>query len=145
MNVYSPRSERKLLTCQEPLIRVFRRVLPIRDHTVLWGARTVDQQWDMIESHASHLDDPLDSKHVVDPGLRSASAAIDVAPYFPNPPHIRWRDHGAFRVLAGVVFAMAALEGVELRWGGDWDRDWSTVDQGFNDLGHFELVYEEDR
>ncbi len=28
---------------------------------------------------------------------------------------------------------------IEIRWGGDWDRDGDTTDQTFNDLVHWEL------
>jgi peptidoglycan L-alanyl-D-glutamate endopeptidase CwlK len=42
-------------------------------------------------------------------------------------------------ILAGVVFACASELGMEIRWGGDWDRDGDIRDNKFNDLYHFEL------
>ncbi len=37
------------------------------------------------------------------------------------------------------MLAAAHDLGIELRWGGDWDRDAEFDDQTFNDLPHFEL------
>ena len=30
--------------------------------------------------------------------------------------------------------------GIDLRWGGDWDRDTEVRDNTFDDLVHFEIV-----
>lgn len=43
-----------------------------------------------------------------------------------------------FCVMAGVVLATAAREGITIRWGGDWDGDGDRLDQKFDDLAHFE-------
>lgn len=45
-----------------------------------------------------------------------------------------------FHRMAGVILNAANVEGVRLRWGGDWDSDGDTTDQRFNDLGHFEEI-----
>ena len=37
------------------------------------------------------------------------------------------------------VIGLAAGIDVNLRWGGDWDRDFDLKDQRFNDYPHFEL------
>ena len=43
--------------------------------------------------------------------------------------------------LAGLIMALAAVNRVHLRWGGDWDEDGEPItDQTFNDLVHFEIV-----
>lgn len=95
----------------------------------------------MMEMGASHVERPEDSKHVVGPGIRETSHAVDIAPWHSSRPYIRWNDKRAFAVLWGVVLASAHAENVRLRWGGDWDMDRSYVDQGFMDLGHIELEF----
>jgi hypothetical protein len=42
--------------------------------------------------------------------------------------------------LAQTLMVIAKRKGIELRWGGDWDRDGDRFDQSFNDLPHVELV-----
>jgi hypothetical protein len=70
------------------------------------------------------------------------SRAIDAAPYYVEEPHIRWGKESLTRYyyFAGVVKGIAIGLHIELRWGGDWDRDTLVLDQKFNDLSHFELV-----
>ena len=41
------------------------------------------------------------------------------------------------------MVATALGMGIKLRWGGDWDGDWQTRDNTFDDLPHFELAAEE--
>jgi hypothetical protein len=43
-------------------------------------------------------------------------------------------------LFAGFVIGTAALMGISIRWGGDWDRDTYTKDNSFDDLVHFELI-----
>ena len=44
-------------------------------------------------------------------------------------------------LLAGFILCIAAQKGIKLRWGGDWDNDFDTRDEGrFRDLPHFELL-----
>jgi peptidoglycan L-alanyl-D-glutamate endopeptidase CwlK len=132
------------MTCQRPLRIVFNEVLQIQNITIIFGARTIDEQLEMIRRGTTRLRSPYRSRHVVAPDIRHKSAAIDVAPWWPDKPHVHWDDHGAFSVLAGVAKAVASRHGVGIRWGGDWDRDGRTVDNRFNDLGHFELIEEVD-
>lgn len=65
------------------------------------------------------------------------SLAVDLAPYVNGD--IAWDDTHLFSVIAGVMFAAAAVQKQIIRWGGDWDMDASTTDQTFMDWGHFEL------
>jgi peptidoglycan L-alanyl-D-glutamate endopeptidase CwlK len=64
------------------------------------------------------------------------SDAADIAPWVNGS--IPWDDSRYWYTLAGVVMAAAAVEGVELRAGYDWDGDTDVTDQSFHDLGHFE-------
>lgn len=144
MPAFGRRSEQNLRFVDPRLLRVARQAIEIYNFTVLEGARTEERQRYLISIGASALKDPTRSKHVIpgwdgrgDPAF--TAKAIDVAPWHSVPPRIRWKDHAAFHVLAGVMLACAHREGVCLRWGGDWDGDGDTLDQTFNDLGHFEL------
>ena len=64
--------------------------------------------------------------------------AMDLVPYINrkssyNPLHCC--------VLAGIVLTVSKIEGVKLRWGGNWDMDYEPItDQDFQDLVHFEEV-----
>ena len=78
-----------------------------------------------------------DSKHNKDPAL-----AFDLAPWIPGRG-IPWNDRASFCYLAGRIMGEADRQGVELTWGGDWDKDGYIVTQDVNesffDAGHFEI------
>ena len=42
--------------------------------------------------------------------------------------------------MAGLVLGIAAVFGIKIRWGGDWDSDNDLNDQKFMDLAHFEEI-----
>ena len=93
------------------------------------GHRNQEDQEEMYEQGRSQLRYPK-SKHNSLP-----SKAVDVAPY-----PIDWNDRERFTLFAGFVLGTAETMGVKLRWGGDWNRNWETADNSFDDLVHFELV-----
>ncbi len=61
----------------------------------------------------------------------------DVTPY-----PIVWDDRERQTLFAGYVLATAKAMGIDLRWGGDWNRDTEVRDNSFDDLVHFEIVGE---
>ncbi len=126
---YSNRSAIKLAECDERLQWVFNEVIDTFDHTVLVGHRNQSDQEEMYETGRSQLQWP-NSNHNKIP-----SRAIDVIPY-----PIDWNDRERITLFAGFVLGTAQAMGFKLRWGGDWDRDWKTADNTFDDLVHFELV-----
>lgn len=137
------RSIARLETCDPDLVRVIRRaeqISPI-DFTILAGLRSDEEQRFLYAQGrtlpgkiVTHVDGVNKrSKHQANP--QGLSDAIDVAPW-----PIDWDDEKRFILLAGVILAAAKLEGVEVRWGGDWDRDGDMNDHRFVDLPHFELV-----
>lgn len=100
------------------------------DFTVIWGHRGQHDQERMFSEGTSkaHFGE---SPHNTVP-----SNAFDVAPW-----PIDWDNINRFRVLAGYILGVADAMGVPLRWGGDWDRDFSELDErGLRDFGHFELT-----
>lgn len=128
MPQFSEASRNKLLTCDQRLVRVCEAVIKVYDFTVLEGHRSVDRQDELFRTGKSKKRGG-ESKHNRDPSL-----AVDLVPY-----PIDWDDSKRFFLLAGMMFQAAAAEGVSIRWGGDWDRDWQHHDQTFHDLPHFEL------
>ena len=131
--VFGRRSQQKLSTVHGDLFKVVEIALagcPF-DFTVICGHRDEEAQNEAHATGASKVVWP-NSKHNPNP-----SRAVDLAPWINGS--IPWHDEGSFYVLAGVVFASAAELGVQLRFGGDWNRNGLTEDQSFHDLGHFEL------
>ncbi len=124
----SPKSEERLLTCDQRLQRVAREAIKCFDFAVLTGHRGKEEQNEAFAAGNSKERWP-DSKHNSIP-----SAAFDVAP-FP----IDWKDSDRFVLLAGCILGIAHTLGIKLRWGGDWNGNFKVSDERFLDLGHFEL------
>lgn len=129
MPSFSKTSLDRLGTCDNRLQLVLTTVIKHFDCKVIEGHRGKDLQTEFFETGRSQVEFP-DSKHNTSP-----SRAVDVAPW-----PIDWNDRDRFHYFAGVVIATGRSLGVELRWGGDWDRDTEVRDNGFDDLVHFELV-----
>lgn len=135
MPQFGIKSSERLNTCDERIQRLFKEVVKRFDCTVLEGYRGEFQQNENYRLGKSKVIWP-NSKHNSNP-----SRAIDIAPY-PIPDN--WgadnRDeYERFKYFAFYVLGMAAAMQIPLRWGGDWDADFDTTDQTFNDLVHFEL------
>jgi len=142
MYSFSNASRARLNTCDPRLQRVFNRVIWHHDCTIIEGHRIRSRQ---LELYAAGRTKVKQGKHNATPSL-----AVDVAPYiagigipWPNKkkrPDTYTKDFWQFVYFAGIVMGTAAELGVQLRWGGDWDRDRDMSDQSFDDLVHFELV-----
>ena len=133
-NKWSKKSYRELHTCKVKLQTVFNIALQIMNCSVLEGYRSHRSQ---LQKYADGFTTVVKGKHNVMP-----SEAVDVAPY-----PIKWnvdgknpKDTCRFYYFAGIVKAVARDQGVELRWGGDWDNDNDFDDQTFDDLVHWELI-----
>lgn len=146
---FGPRSSRELATIHPDLQRVLREVIQYIDFVILQGLRGKADQQRAYRDGKTKKPWPLSAHNVpakvvgVDPrdwveDPTGMSRAVDIAPY-----PIDWGDHRQFALLAGQVLASGRALGVNLRWGGDWDRDghgnWRDPDNTFNDLVHFEL------
>jgi len=150
MPSYSQSSKDKLDTAAHSLQRLFNIVVKFYDNTILQGWRSRETQINAFNSGHSKVKWP-DSKHNNVP-----SEAVDSGPYIPGRaipwPHAptNWNDPGQrnkyikdlnqFYHYAGFVQGVAAVEGIDIRWGGDWDRDNDLSDQTFDDLVHFEVT-----
>lgn len=129
MPAFSPTSDNRLNTCHPDLQRVMRYAIQHIDLTVISGHRTKEQQDELFRTGKSQLRGGA-SKHNASPSL-----AVDVIPW-----PVDWSDREQFTYFAGFIMGIAASMGIELRWGGDWNRDTRLSDNSFDDLAHFELV-----
>ena len=129
MPFFSNRSRAILHTCDPRLQELFTRVVHNFDCTVVSGHRTEEEQNALFHRGLSKLKWPH-SKHNREPSL-----AVDVYPY-----PIDWQDRDRFHYFAGFVLGISKGLGYNIRWGGDWDKDWQVRDNVFDDLGHFELI-----
>lgn len=132
---FSSRSKHHLRTVHPDLQRVLRRALGygVIDFAVVDGHRGRERQDEYHRTGRSKVRWP-DGKHNEFP-----SKAADLMPWVEGIDMYEAGNEGYWYVLAGLVMAAAAAEGINLRGGYDWDRDSNMHDQSFNDLGHFEL------
>ena len=126
---FSRRSSSRLASCDEKLQRVFKEVIKHFDCTILVGHRGKSEQDEKFRQGLSKVKFP-NSKHNSKP-----SNAVDVAPY-----PIDWHDRERFSYFAGYVQGIAKSMDINLRWGGDWNKDTEVKDNNFDDLPHFELT-----
>lgn len=117
----SARSERNLASVHPDLVRVFRKVAETEPIEVLCGHRPKEEQDRVYREGRSRVRWP-NSRHNSLP-----SQAVDVVPL-----PIDWSDLGPFRRLAKHVKEIAALMGVPIEWGGDW--------QHFKDHPHWQMA-----
>lgn len=128
-----------LATCDKRMQAVANRAIgwQIYDFSVICGHRSQDQQLIEYRAGRSQLDGVLKrSKHNLAPAL-----AFDLLPWpaWVNGLNV-WDDHQRFHVLAGIILAAGRVEGVPIRWGGDWDGDGNNLDSSLHDLPHFEIL-----
>jgi peptidoglycan L-alanyl-D-glutamate endopeptidase CwlK len=128
MPKFGKKSRSKLDTCDEDLQELFEVVVKYFDCSVLEGHRNMYWQDKYFNEGKSKLKFPK-GKHNADP-----SNAVDVVPY-----PIDWKDTDRMYYFAGFVKGVAAVMGIPIRWGGDWNNDTQVKDTGFKDLPHFEL------
>lgn len=124
--------EALLATCHPDIQKVVRAVADSypRPLNIIEGHRSPARQQLLVSQGKSRT---MDSRHLAMPSL-----AIDMAPSGKGGT-IDWNARDDFHLFAGFVLGVARGLGVDLRWGGDWDRDADTKDNGFDDLVHFEL------
>lgn len=128
MPSFSETSLQELHGCCFDLQSVLREAIKYQDFTVLCGYRGKEAQDEAFRTGNSNVQWP-NGRHNSLP-----SNAVDIAPY-----PVDWKDVPRFALLAGRIMQIADQMGITLRWGGDWDRDTSTVDQNLKDWGHFEV------
>lgn len=133
MRKWSLRSRKVYRDLHIDLQRLVDRYLEeVGDISLICGHRGEAQQNAAFESGASQLPWPH-GKHNDLPAL-----AVDLQPYpYPGSTQLL-REQLSY--IAGRLIQMAAEDNLELRWGGDWNRNADVTDNKFDDLFHFELV-----
>ena len=129
MPKYSNTTQVRLSQSHPLLQQVFNQVINTVDCTIIESHRSEERQNELFDQGKSQLKFP-DGKHNQMPSL-----AVDAAPY-----PINWNDRERATLFAGFVLGVASEMGVKLRWGGDWNMNFETKDNNFDDLWHFELV-----
>ena len=136
MYKFSNSSKKKLESVRSDLQIVLNEAIKVIDFTVVYGLRTtIEQQMLYAQGRTTpgkivtYLDGVTKrSKH-------QDALAVDLAPY-----PIDWDNHKRFILLAGYIQGIANQLNVNLRWGGDWNRNNIMEDQRWNDLPHYELL-----
>jgi len=104
------------------------------DFSLIDGHRTTAQQQQKFAQGVSKLDGITKrSKHQ---GVDGVSWAFDFIP----APFTNWNDHVLFASYAHYFRGIAIAKGIELTWGGDWNRNFRWHDQTFHDYPHIELT-----
>lgn len=109
------------------------------DFTVICGYRDRAGQDAAIAARTTKVAYPNSAHNQVDPATgKPRSCAVDVIPY----PFTNWKDPAMFikwRQIADAIFTAAKKRGVEIRWGGDFNRDGDKTTKDSWDSPHFEL------
>ena len=129
MSIFGKVSTANLATCHPDLQRLANEVIKHFDHSITCGHRNKKDQDKAVAEGNSKVEWP-NGKHNKIP-----SEAIDVAPY-----PLNWNDAEAFTLLAGVYLGVAAMLGIKIRIGADWDGDFNTLEHSFKDRPHIERI-----
>ena len=122
---FGRKSKQRLKGVNPDLINVLNQLIKIMDVTIIEGLRTEKRQNELLAQGKSKT---KYSKHLL-------GKAVDLAPY-----PIDWNDRDRFHYMGGMLRGIANQLNVRVRWGGDWDSDGETKDNGFDDLVHIELL-----
>ena len=125
MPKFGKRSKERLKGVNVKLVNVLNALIKIMDVTIIEGVRSKERQAELLEKGATKV---KYSKHM-------EGKAVDLAPY-----PISWEDRERFHYMGGMVRGIGHKLGVNIRWGGDWDGDFETKDNKFDDLVHFEIL-----
>lgn len=131
---FSDRSKNRLNTCDPRLQEILHEAIKYFDFTVLEGHRDKETQERYFNERKTKVHYP-NSKHNSNPSL-----AVDIVPYYPDEPHIRWKSIKGFAYMAGLINGIATSKGYKLRWGGNWNGEVYIPKQRFDDLPHFEIL-----
>jgi peptidoglycan L-alanyl-D-glutamate endopeptidase CwlK len=129
MPQFNQRSRKNLNQAHPGLQKLFNEVIKHFDCSIICSYRNELAQNMAYEAKRSNAVFG-ESPHNFEPSL-----AVDVIPY-----PVDWKDHDRMQYFAGQVMGIAQMMGIEIKWGGDWDRDTHLSDNRFNDLPHFELA-----
>lgn len=146
MPSFGRRSLDRLETCSPAIQSVCHEVIKHYDFTVIVGLRGKAAQEEAFRTGHSNARWPYSRHNAEDPKKNGeedpngVSRGIDIAPWFRYKPKIRWDQEREFIQLSGYMLMAAAAFSIEMRWGGDWDKDHDLYDRNRPfDLGHYEV------
>ena len=141
---FGPASNAKLMTCHDEIVVVMSSALKLTppgiDITIVHGFRDKEQQ-NSIDPRFTNARWPASYHNATDRAGDPRSDACDFAPWITlrnGKKGIPWTDVKLFSFVAGIIQAAASELGIEITWGGDFDRDGSTEDQTLADVGHIQ-------
>lgn len=141
---YGTSSNAKLQTAHDELVLVMGEALkmtpPSIDITIVHGYRDKTTQ-NGIDPRFTTKRWPASYHNAEDEAGDPCSDAIDFAPWITlrsGKKGIPWTDIKLFSYVAGIIQAATHELGIEITWGGDFDRDGSTEDQTLADVGHIQ-------
>ena len=114
---------------EEDLQDLFNEVIKHVDCSVICGHRNKQEQNEAFEKKRTKVKYP-NGRHNAKPSM-----AADVVPY-----PIDWDDRERFHLFAGFVLGIAQSMEINIRWGGDWNKNFEVDDNNFDDFPHFELM-----
>lgn len=129
MPKFSQKSTEQLATCHPDIQKVFNEVVKHVDCTIIEGYRNQELQDRYFREGKSTKRFP-NGEHNQCP-----SRAVDAMVY-----PIDWKEPMRQCLFAGFVLGIAKSLGVEMKWGGDWDRDYNLKEHTLFDTPHFELM-----
>ena len=124
------------------LRRLFQEVdLQVQVEILPSTIRTLEEQKAFFAAGTSKT---MNSKHLIIPGTREFSEAVDAGPLgFKWPKESdkdAWKDWSRLYYFAGKVDTIARQLGIKIRFGGDWNGNFDLKDQNFFDGVHYEEV-----
>ena len=124
-------SKKRLLTCDEDLQDLFNEVIKYVDCSILEGHRDEESQNKYFKDGKTKVKYPHGRHNSI------PSRAVDAVPY-----PVDWNDRERFHLFAGFVLGIAQSMEINVRWGGDWNKNFEVDDNKFDDFPHFELIKE---
>lgn len=133
MPSFSIESVNKLKQADLKLQTLLNEAIKYIDFTIVCTYRGEKEQNEAYNKGNSKLQFPK-SKHNSMP-----SKAVDIAPYHPNPPHIRWNDIESFYFLMGYIKAVADRMGIKIVLGMTWSKENIYKRAAFMDAPHIQI------
>jgi peptidoglycan LD-endopeptidase CwlK len=126
---FSQTSQERLASAHPVLQKLFNEVIRYVDCTIICGHREkAAQNLAVAGGHSK-------TRYPFSPHNKIPASAIDVMPY-----PIDWQDTERIAAFAGFVLGVAAMKGIDIKWGGDWNGNFNLKDQSFVDMPHYELI-----
>lgn len=108
------------------------------DFAVLEGIRTRERQRELVAKGRSKT---MNSKHLIGRAVDLVAVGdLDSNGHVDHKDRALQWDRGTYAKVAAAMLEAARELGIQIRWGGDWDRDGDTSDTRFFDGPHFELI-----